>query len=115
VLPDLIKTIAEIGNGLNDLIIDAEVQKAVFQGPPDKKLKRQVIHPLFLLGIKGLLGLNPLFHHDIAKSIGQGLIDIGGAGPFRIPPLKTHEVMNDIFLDRRSIGGKIDLGSHRLT
>ncbi len=105
-IADLRELKAKFLHRLLDLLEDAEVNYAVAERTPNKKFQRKVIDPFLFLGVEGLLGGDPLLHHQIAHGIGQSLEDIRGPGALRIPPLEAHEMVDHMLLDCLDRGGK---------
>ncbi len=105
--PDLLERIAKPLDRLLHFLPQTKIDDGIAERPANQKLERQVIDPFLFLGVIGLLGFNPFFHHDIAHRKGQRLVDIGRAGAFRIPPLKADQVVDDVVLDRFDGGREI--------
>ncbi len=112
-VPDLAHVEAEILDGLLRILHDPEVDQAVAERTADQELEREIVDPFLFLGVEGLLGRNPLLDHDIAHRIGQCLVDVGRPRPLRVAPLKTHQMVDDVVLDRLGIGLEERLGTGR--
>ena len=93
-----LQVVAELLQGLGDLVHQPHVDDGVAQRAADEKLERQVVHPFHLLGVEGLLGLDPLFHEHVAQGIGERPVDVLVAGAVRVAALEAHQVvLNALF------------------
>ena len=93
-----LQVVAELLQGLGDLVHQPHVDDGVAQRAADEKLERQVVHPFHLLGVEGLLGLDPLFHEHVAQGIGERPVDVLIAGAVRVAALEAHQVvLNALF------------------
>ena len=64
----------------------------VGQRPADEELHREVVDPLGVLAVVGLLGLHPALREDVAHGAGDGLEPLAGAGRRRIDDVVEDEM-----------------------
>ena len=71
-LAQLLQIVAQFVQSLVHAVVDTQVDQAVAQGAADQKFQRQVVYPLDILVVVGLLRLQPALDHPVAHRERQG-------------------------------------------
>ena len=72
--------------------LEEQIQDVVGQGAPDQELHGEVVDPLGILALVGLLGAQPPLREDIPERASGGLVALRGPSSRRIHDVVEQEV-----------------------